>query len=176
MSEVPHYTQGIASDGAALLRDGVPITVDEVVKLLNERETYFNTAVELHKLLDDIDSCSDAFKPELTPYHDKVVELSQKRHDYFTTDGYSLFDIQTQQELLKIATNTGNRPKYYRERDPIRLIVVVEGGIAHTVYTSEQRIPFDVDILDHDNEIVDDDEKEDRDCLVEECDALRSIY
>jgi hypothetical protein len=29
------YTQGIAFDGAAILKDGVPITIDEIVATLN---------------------------------------------------------------------------------------------------------------------------------------------
>ena len=151
MTNLPHYTEGIMEDGAALLRDGVPVPIEEVVKLLNERETYFNTAVELHKLLDDIDSCSDVFKPELTPYHDKVVELSHKRHDYFTTDGYSLFDIETQQELLKIATQGSGRPKYYRELNTV-IILETEGNDVLKVHTNQLRSATVVKSVDHDTD------------------------
>lgn len=36
------YTEGIAFDGTAILQDGLPLTISEILKLLNDREILEN--------------------------------------------------------------------------------------------------------------------------------------
>lgn len=38
MSELKHYSEGVAFDGAAILCDGHPITISEILALLNQHE------------------------------------------------------------------------------------------------------------------------------------------
>ena len=32
------WTEGVCGDGAVILRDGIPVTISEVLRILNERE------------------------------------------------------------------------------------------------------------------------------------------
>lgn len=36
----PEWTEGVCGDGAVILRDGVPVTISEVLRILNEYEDY----------------------------------------------------------------------------------------------------------------------------------------
>ena len=48
-------------------------------------------AKDLWQLLDDIDTCSDAYKPEKTPYYKAVMIIANKRNQYLESlDGYNL--------------------------------------------------------------------------------------
>lgn len=51
---MPEYTQGVCDDGAAILMDGVMLTVDEVIKLLNVNEKLL---AERQRVLDLIPDC-----------------------------------------------------------------------------------------------------------------------
>jgi hypothetical protein len=44
--EPPHYTEGVCHDGAAILRDGVPITISEILTTLNARPAATPEAVK----------------------------------------------------------------------------------------------------------------------------------
>ena len=51
---IPEYTQGICQDGAAVLMDGVALTIDEIVELLNVNEQLLATR---QRVLDAIPEC-----------------------------------------------------------------------------------------------------------------------
>lgn len=64
--ETPEYTQGIAGDGAAILRDGIPLTPEHILSRLRLLQ-------ELRAALTDA--------PELNPSnydHEQVCELNAK--------------------------------------------------------------------------------------------------
>jgi len=42
------YTEGIAFDGAAILDNGKPITIDEILKRLNEHNELVNKTNDIH--------------------------------------------------------------------------------------------------------------------------------
>lgn len=48
----------------------------------------------LFDLLDDIDTASDIFKPEKTPFYDYVMKKALKRWNRFQSDGYEVFKAQ----------------------------------------------------------------------------------
>jgi hypothetical protein len=56
---------------------------------------YKKIAVELWKLLDDIDTASDAFKPPMTAHLQYVHKKLAKRFDLISSDGYRLRDPAT---------------------------------------------------------------------------------
>ena len=45
----------------------------------------------LWQLLDDIDTASDAFKPEQTPFYQYVMAKVKKREELIVSDGNKLF-------------------------------------------------------------------------------------
>jgi len=51
---MPEFTQGVCDDGAAILMDGKPMTVDEIVSALNVNERLLH---ERQRLLDSIPEC-----------------------------------------------------------------------------------------------------------------------
>ncbi len=42
----PEWTEGICGDGAAILRDGVPVSISELLEILNSREQAIREAIE----------------------------------------------------------------------------------------------------------------------------------
>lgn len=56
---------------------------------------YKKIAVALWKLLDDIDTAVDAFKPTMTPYSRFVCQKVGERFKHITSDGYILTDPAT---------------------------------------------------------------------------------
>jgi len=50
-------------------------------------------AENLWKLLDDIDTYGDMFKPEHTIYFKKVNEKANQRHDILSSDGYNIINV-----------------------------------------------------------------------------------
>jgi hypothetical protein len=52
---------------------------------------YEQVAKELWGLLDDISTLGDILKPEINQYFKSVSYIAEKRHEYFTSDGYNLF-------------------------------------------------------------------------------------
>lgn len=61
-------------------------------QLRKDAERMLDKAKSLWSLLDDIDTYSDMFKPELTAYVKAVDKKTRERHQYLSTDGYELFD------------------------------------------------------------------------------------
>lgn len=56
-----------------------------------EREmTYKKIAIELWKLLDNIDTASDVYKPKKTAYYHSVTGQQEKRFKYLGSDGYTI--------------------------------------------------------------------------------------
>lgn len=51
-------------------------------------------ALHLFKLLGNIDTASDIFKPEKTPYREEVRKQTRARFHYCKTDGYKITPIQ----------------------------------------------------------------------------------
>ena len=66
------YTEGIAFDGAAILDNGKPITIDEILKRLNEHNELVNKTNDIH----DVSN----------PLHDHVVKFRleelEMKYDY----------------------------------------------------------------------------------------------
>lgn len=50
-----------------------------------------NVVAKLFKIIDDIDTASDFFKPELNNYERYVDRKCREAHDIIYTDGYKLF-------------------------------------------------------------------------------------
>lgn len=48
-------------------------------------------AEDLWKLLDDISTALDMFKPEIQGFEKAVIVLCRERHKYFSSDGYKLY-------------------------------------------------------------------------------------
>ena len=44
----------------------------------------------LWQLLDDIDTASDIFKPEMTEFYNYVMGKAEERHKHLTSDGFVL--------------------------------------------------------------------------------------
>lgn len=49
------------------------------------------TESALWKMLDDISTAGDAFKPEQSPFVDYVLKKCEEREKYLTSDGFELF-------------------------------------------------------------------------------------
>ena len=70
------------------------VTQVSIVKDEQERELLLRAKAEqLWKLLDDIDTAGDGFKPEITPYFKYVVAKAEERHKFLKSDEYNLFDL-----------------------------------------------------------------------------------
>ena len=48
---------------------------------------------KLWKLLDDIDTASDMFKPEQTPFYKYIMKKAEERFKHITSDGYKLYKL-----------------------------------------------------------------------------------
>lgn len=63
----------------------------DINKVSGDIETWKEIAVQLWKLLDDIDTAGDIFKPPINNFFKYVTRKSQERHKFLSTDGYSIF-------------------------------------------------------------------------------------
>lgn len=57
-------------------------------------EKWERKAKLLWELLDDIDTASDMFKPEKSPFYHYVMRKAEKRFDIMASDGYSIFPLK----------------------------------------------------------------------------------
>ena len=57
-------------------------------------ENWKYIAEELWKLLDDIDTASDMFKPKIDNFYRYAMKKVEKRFEYVTSDGFNLFPIK----------------------------------------------------------------------------------
>lgn len=57
-------------------------------------ENWEYIAKELWKLLDDIDTASDIFKPESDSFYEYAMEKVRKRSQFMKSDGYDLTPIE----------------------------------------------------------------------------------
>lgn len=70
----------------------------------------------LWKLLDDIDTAGDMFKPEQTGYSEYVQRKCEEREKYIVSDGYELFlpedfpkqDVSKQEAELYVSEGSEN--------------------------------------------------------------------
>ncbi len=64
---------------------------------------YRQKAIALWKLLDDIDTAEDMFKPFDSESYKAFVDFVHKTHgkrwEIFTSDGYVLFDVETGEKV-----------------------------------------------------------------------------
>lgn len=60
-------------------------------KLMGNMGTFQAEAIRLWKLLDDISTAGDMFKPEITPYFRYISKKEGERNGLITSDGYALF-------------------------------------------------------------------------------------
>lgn len=51
-------------------------------------------AKELWKLLDEIDTASDMFKPEFNNFYRYAMVRVEKRHEFMKSNGYDLFPVK----------------------------------------------------------------------------------
>ena len=66
------YTEGIAFDGTAILDNGKPITIDEILKRLNEHDELVNKTNDIHDV-----SCCDC-KKELEDAKGFIKDLQEE--------------------------------------------------------------------------------------------------
>lgn len=59
------------------------------MKEINDKRIKF-----LFKLLDDIDTAYDMFKPETREIDKYILDLCNKRFEILKSDGYNLFEIE----------------------------------------------------------------------------------
>lgn len=61
MAQEKVYTEGIAFDGAAILEDGLPLTISQILKKLNKGD-------EMKKIIDEVqywETCPDVLKEKI---------------------------------------------------------------------------------------------------------------
>lgn len=63
-------------------------------KVSGDLEIWKSIAVQLWKLLDDVDTAGDIFKPPINNFFKYVTKKSIERHKFLTTDGYDIFLTQ----------------------------------------------------------------------------------
>lgn len=63
-------------------------------KVSGDLEIWKKIAFELWKLLDDVDTAGDIFKPPINNFFKYVTRKSEERHKFLTTDGYDIFLTQ----------------------------------------------------------------------------------
>ena len=82
--------------------------IEIIEQLLSENDELSNNSLQLKakldkvvscrdklwRLLDDIDTASDAFKPKKNNYYNYVIKIAEKRHTLLSTDGYELKEIR----------------------------------------------------------------------------------
>ncbi|MGR9384888.1 hypothetical protein [Rhizobium leguminosarum] len=48
------YTEGVCDDGAAILKDGVPVSITEILSMLNLHEQMVNTQIGMQRAIDTL--------------------------------------------------------------------------------------------------------------------------
>ena len=76
------YTEGIAFDGAAILDNGKPITIDEILKRLNEYDELVNKTNDIHSVSNPLPEHVVKFRlEELEMKYNYLMEQFNKMND-----------------------------------------------------------------------------------------------
>jgi len=70
------------------------------IEVMGDAEEWKAIAMKLWKLLDDIDTASDMFKPQKNNFYEYVIKKSMERHKFIKSNGYNL--ILTKECLTNI--------------------------------------------------------------------------
>lgn len=72
------YTQGVCSDGAAILRDGAPMTIEEILAGLRQAQEWRNRAQDKTRLWRQAMDERDAAQAEVRELRDRAARLERE--------------------------------------------------------------------------------------------------